>query len=74
MTTWIGQENGQCTFTGQASGAYQCSPDVPSGFCEIGGTPVFYRSEQFPNETHFYAALLSDPGAITPTAHYHSAE
>lgn len=35
---------------------------------------MFFRSERFANELHFYAALLSDPNAVTPTEQYHSDE
>ena len=71
MTTWIGQENGSWTLSGTALREYQSSPGTTRGFCGRCGTPMFYRSERFPNETHFYASLLADPGAISPTAHYH---
>ena len=33
-----------------------------------------YRSDKFPNETHFYAATLTDSAACTATEHVHSAE
>lgn len=35
---------------------------------------MFYRSDRYPNEMHFYAALLEDPEAITPTMQYHPDE
>jgi hypothetical protein len=35
---------------------------------------MFYRSERFPNETHFYAALLDHPENIEPSAHFHADE
>ena len=74
MTTWIGQENGRWTFTGATPQSYDSSPGTTRGFCPTCGTPVFYRTDRFPNETHFYAALLTDPTAVKPTTHFHSAE
>jgi hypothetical protein len=35
---------------------------------------MFYRSERFPNETHFYAALLDFPQDVEPSTHFHSDE
>ncbi len=35
---------------------------------------MFYRSTRYPNETHFYAALLDQPGNIKPSAHFHTDE
>ncbi len=35
---------------------------------------MFYRSTRYPNEVHFYAALLEAPEAVKPQAHFHSKE
>jgi len=74
MTTWIGHENGKWTLSGPAPTTYQSSGSVTRGFCATCGTPLFYRSGSYPNETHFYAANLEDPADVIPTASYHSAE
>lgn len=71
MTTWIGQENGMWQMDGLTPKNYQSSEGVTRGFCPRCGTPLFYRTTRFPNETHFYAALLDDPGQVQPLAHYH---
>lgn len=31
-----------------------------------------YRSDRYPGEIHFYAALLDDPGIYTPETHVHT--
>lgn len=74
MTTWIGQENGTWAFLGTEPVHFQSSEGNQRGFCPSCGSPMFYRSDRYPNETHFYAALLTDPDAVIPTAHFHSDE
>jgi hypothetical protein len=74
MTTWIGQENGRWRFTGVAPQLYQSSPGRRRGFCGTCGSPIFYESDAYPNERHFYAALLDDPDAVLPVAQYHTSE
>jgi len=32
------------------------------------------RSLRFPNETHFYAALLDHPEDVEPSTHFHADE
>lgn len=74
FTTWIGQENGFWAFTGIEPVRYESSPGNQRGFCGICGSPMFYRSDRYPNETHFYAALLEDPASVEPAAHSHADE
>jgi hypothetical protein len=35
---------------------------------------MFYQSERFPNEMHFYAALLDHPASLEPSTHFHADE
>ncbi|WP_172297508.1 GFA family protein [Pseudoruegeria sp. HB172150] len=74
FTTWIGQENGRWSFTGTEPVAYASSAGNTRGFCGTCGSPMYYRSERYPNEVHFYAALLEDPEAVEPAAHFHAGE
>ena len=74
FTTWIGQENGSWKLLGDALISYESSPGNARGFCGKCGSPMFYRSSRFPNETHFYAALLDQPGSLRPTTHFHADE
>ncbi len=59
---------------GLAPKTFQSSEGVTRGFCPDCGTPLFYRSTKFPNETHFYASLLDDPDKVEPREHYYAAE
>ncbi|WP_332691223.1 GFA family protein [Devosia sp.] len=74
FTTWIGQENGFWSFTGNKPVHYQSSPGNVRGFCGTCGSPMFYKSSRYPNEMHFYAALLDDPDGVEPSVHSHAAE
>jgi hypothetical protein len=74
FTTWIGQENGTWTFLKNQPVCYESSLGNTRGFCGTCGSPMFFRSNRYPNETHFYAALLEDPEAIKPTIHFHADE
>ncbi|MGB1234773.1 MAG: GFA family protein [Planktomarina sp.] len=74
FVTWIGQPNGAWAFTGQAPSTFQSSEKVTRGFCGTCGTPLFYKSIAYPDETHFYAALIDNPDNVTPTEVYFTAE
>ena len=74
FTTWIGQRDGAWRFTGAQPVTYASSPGVTRGFCGTCGSPLFFRSTRWPDETHFYAALLDEPGSVEPGAHYHASE
>jgi len=74
MTTWIGHENGRWKFTGVEPVRYESSSGNTRGFCGSCGSPIYYRSDIFPKETHFYATLLSDPNVLEPECHYYTKE
>ncbi len=74
VTTWVGQPNGFWAFTGSEPVQYQSSAGNMRGFCGTCGTPMFFRADRFPDEVHFYAALLENPDDVTPTAHFHAEE
>lgn len=74
FTTWLGQENGSWKFLGDTPVSYESSPGNTRGFCGKCGSPMFYRSERFPNETHFYAPLLNRPEDVEPRVHFHADE
>lgn len=74
FTTWIGQENGTWAFLGDDPVSYESSPGHTRGFCGTCGSPLFFRSDRYPNEMHFYAALLDDPGRVAPEGHDHAEE
>ena len=74
FTSFFGIADGQWHWTGTAPATYQSSAGVWRDFCANCGTQMAYRSDKFPNETHFYAATLTDPTAYQPTEHVHSSE
>lgn len=74
FVTWIGHPNGAWAFTGAAPQTYRSSEKVMRGFCGTCGTPLFYKSEAYPDETHFYAALLDYPNSVTPREVYFAEE
>ncbi len=47
---------------------------VERGFCAECGTPVYYKNEKWPEETHLMSLTLDDPNRVPPREHYHWAE
>ena len=74
FTTFMGVPDGAWRWTGAAPRSYASSPGVTRMFCGTCGAPVGYRSDRYPTEIHFYAALLDDNRDFTPTAHVHWSE
>ena len=74
FVTWIGQPNGRWAFTGKAPHTYQSSATVTRGFCGTCGTPLYYNTTAYPNEMHFYVALLDDPNEVAPSDVYFAEE
>ncbi len=74
MTTFIGHPDGAWRWTGAAPRMYESSPGNTRGFCGNCGSPMMFAATRFPSETHFYAALLSDPTTVEPEAQYHADE
>lgn len=74
LVTFIGQANGGWRWTGQPPACYISSPGTRRYFCPTCGSSVAYASDRYPDETHFHAALLDDPAAVTPTGVYHADE
>ena len=74
FTSFMGVANGQWRWTGQPPRTYHSSSKVTRSFCGTCGAQVAYQSTDFPDEIHFYAALLDDPAQYHPTVHVHSGE
>lgn len=74
FTTWVGQKNGSWVLTGEQIVRFESSPGNERGFCGECGSPMFFRADRYPNEMHFYAALLENPEAVEPVEHFHSGE
>ena len=71
FTTFVGVRNGAWAWTGAAPSVFESSPGQKRYFCTTCGAPVAYTSARWPDEIHFYAALLKDPQTFKPTEHYH---
>ena len=75
FTTFIGLAEGHWRWTGAAPSVYESSPGVRRYFCPGCGAPSAYQNDRdSPGETHVYAALLDDPGAVTPDVSFHREE
>ncbi|WP_426034326.1 GFA family protein [Cypionkella sp. TWP1-2-1b2] len=72
FTSFFGVANGTWAWTGAAPASYASSPGVWRDFCATCGAQMAYRSDRYPGEMHFYAALLDDPGIYVPENHVHS--
>lgn len=68
--TWIGMADGAWHLHGEPA-VFRSSAGTERGFCSTCGAVAFYRSDRYPGETHFPAALLDDPAAVTPGTHAH---
>ncbi|MEX0284971.1 MAG: GFA family protein [Paracoccaceae bacterium] len=73
FTSFIGMRRQDVTWTGELA-AYNSSPGVTRQFCPRCGTQMSFEADQWPEETHLYAACLDDPSLYQPTAHVHWAE
>ena len=71
FTTFMGVPNGAWKWTGAAPAVYESSPGVRRSFCPTCGAPVAFEADRFPDEIHFYAALLDEPSYFAPQGHVH---
>lgn len=74
ITTFFGVPNSAWRWTGAAPKSYRSSPGVERLFCGRCGSPMAFRSDRWPDETHFYAASLVDSTAFQPDLQYHADE
>lgn len=70
----MGVPDGRWRWTGAEPKTFASSPGVTRSFCGTCGAQVAYRADRFPDEIHFYAALLDDRDHYRPTVHVNSAE
>ncbi|WP_172721080.1 GFA family protein [Pseudooceanicola lipolyticus] len=71
FTTFLGVSNGQWAWTGATPKVYRSSPGVRRSFCGTCGAPVAFEADRYPDEIHFYAALLDDHSDFAPQGHVH---
>ncbi len=65
VTSFIGQAADGWRWIGETPKQYVSSPGVTRWFCPTCGSPLAYASDRWPDEMHFYAALLDHPEAVT---------
>ncbi len=68
MTTFVSVSDAGLDWSGTLA-RFASSPGVERAFCPTCGSPLYYRGADRPDETHLYAALLEDPGAVSPEGH-----
>lgn len=74
VTTFVGFNKDQVTYTRGERRFYASSPGVRRGFCADCGTPMTYEADRCPDELHLYVSTLDDPGAYEPQLHVFFAE
>lgn len=74
FTSFFGVANGAWHWTGKPPASFASSEGVWRDFCPRCGAQMAYRSTRYPDEIHFYAASLDDPGRYAPTSHVHTDE
>lgn len=75
MTTFVAVHRDKWHWTGEVPATYASTPGlVTRWFCPGCGSQMAFRSERWPEEMHFYAALLEDPAAIEVTEVFHADE
>jgi hypothetical protein len=71
FVTWVGFPAGQVTVDADAQAPtwHSSSPGARRGFCGRCGSPMFFESERWPDETHVARALFLDELDREPSAH-----
>jgi hypothetical protein len=69
FTSFFAIPDGGWRWTGAAPATYASSAGVTRSFCGTCGTPMAYRTDTLPDETHFFAATLDHPELFAPTSH-----
>jgi len=74
VAAFVGFDEDSVQFRGDARRLFSSSSGVERSFCVNCGTPLSYRSTQWPGEIHLYAPTFDNPAAYPPTFHVHWAE
>ncbi len=69
MTTYVGVQDAQWRWLGDAPKIFNSSPGVTRTFCDTCGTPLSFRSDRMSDVMHFYLAALDDPELFQPDLH-----
>lgn len=74
FATWVCVEPAQQATIDAPSGGlrwFSLTPQAQRGFCARCGTPLFFRSTNWPGEIHISRGAFTDPVDREPSAHYH---
>ena len=71
FVTWAGFRGDQFSIdpSGLAPTWYESSPGASRGFCPRCGSPMFFKSQRWPDEVHVARALFTDALDRDPTVH-----
>jgi hypothetical protein len=64
---WAGFREAQVRLRGETIRVYPSSPGVERSFCGACGSPLAYRGEKWPGETHLPICAFDLPGDMAPT-------
>jgi hypothetical protein len=67
--SYFGLRDGSWRWTGDAPAVYQPGGGVERSFCLICGSPIAFRSPEWPGEMHFFAGTLPEISAYAPNRH-----
>ena len=62
---WVGFEEALVDLSGELK-IYRSSEDAARAFCAHCGTPIYYRSDRWPESLHFLVELFADAAALKP--------
>jgi hypothetical protein len=71
---WAGYRDEQVTLTGDTLRSFVSSPGVSRMFCSACGSPVAFRGERWPGETHLPICAFDAPETMAPTGDHFSEE
>jgi hypothetical protein len=71
---WAGFNDDQVTLSGDALTAFASSADVKRFFCGACGSPIAFRGEKWPGETHVPVCAFDAPGELVPTSDHFADE
>ena len=74
VVTWLGTTPAQFQLSSGDIIWYRSSEQAERGRCGDCGSPLFFRSERWPDELHIVLAALNEPIAQMPQVHVYYAD
>lgn len=69
LVPYVGYPDERVRFAPAEPPFFTSSPGVARGYCEQCATPLYYRADGYPGETHLFRSNFEQPTAFTPTRH-----